>query len=384
MTFELSRDTLRASRLARELRDSESRLELAASAAGLGLWTWNAQKNQLWATAPAQAMFGLGPSEVVDLERLRALIDPDDIRQIESVWAQAAESRTEAEVQFRVRLPDGTRRLLAARGRTGSDERGRVVSVQGVLRDVTEQIRAREENEELRRDLAHAGRVSVLGTLSSSLAHELGQPLGAILLNTEAAELLLQSPDPDLDEIRQILADIRRDDYRAAEVIDRLRKLLKRRQMDFAPVSVEMLVKDVASLLRSDAINRHVTLDCGSEDGLPLVRGDRVHLSQVLINLVMNGMDAVAEMPPAQRVVTLRARADGRGFVEVSVADSGAGIKPEHLQKVFDPFFTTKPNGMGMGLSVSHTIIDAHGGKLWAENGAHGGAVFLVTLPVPM
>jgi two-component system sensor kinase FixL len=95
-------------------------------------------------------------------------------------------------------------------------------------------------------------------------------------------------------------------------------------------------------------------------------------------------MDAVAEMPPAQRVVTLRARADGRGFVEVSVADSGAGIKPEHLQKVFDPFFTTKPNGMGMGLSVSHTIIDAHGGKLWAENGAHGGAVFLVTLPVPM
>ena len=383
MTFELSRDTLRASRLARELRASEARLELAASAAGFGLWSWDADRNRGWATAPAQAMLGMEHGERIDFTRLRSMIDASDLARIEGVWQDATGKGVEAEVQFRVRFPDGTTRMLAARGRSEADERGRLVSAHGVLRDVSEQIRAREENEELRRDLAHAGRVSVLGTLSSSLAHELGQPLGAILLNTEAAELLLQRPNPDLDEIRQILADIRRDDNRAAEVIDRLRKLLKRRQMDFIPVSVEALMADVVSLLKSDAINRHATIDCSSEQGLPMIRGDRVHLSQVLINLVMNGMDAVAELPPERRHVMLRARVDGRGFIEVSVGDSGTGIKPEHLQKVFEPFFSTKPNGMGMGLSVSHTIIDAHGGRLWAENGPQGGAVFLVTLPLP-
>src|SRR5690349_12555838 len=261
MTLELSRDTLRASRLARELRASEARLELAASAAGLGLWTWNAANNHFWATQPALAMFGIERDAGIHLARLRSMIDAPDLARIETAWQEATAKGTEAEVQFRVRSPDGTSRTLAARGRSEADERGRVVSAHGVLRDVTEQIRAREENEELRRDLAHAGRVSVLGTLSSSLAHELGQPLGAILLNTEAAEMLLQRPNPDLDEIRQILADIRRDDHRAAEVIDRLRKLLKRRQMDFGPVSVETLVQDVAALLKSDAINRHVTLD---------------------------------------------------------------------------------------------------------------------------
>ena len=382
MTFELSRDTLRASRLARELRASQARLDLAASAAGLALWSWDPATNRTWTTRAARDMFGLAADEPFEIERVFPMIDADDAAAVTRVWRHAVVSGAEAETQFRARLPDGSSRWLLVHGRAERDAANRLLSVQGVLRDITGQHRAREENEELRRELAHAGRISVLGTLSSSLAHELGQPLGAILLNTEAAELLLKRPDPDLNEIRQILADIRRDDHRAAEVIERLRKLLKRRQMDFAPISVESLVNDVAALLKSDVIARHVTLDCSSEGELPSVQGDRVHLSQVLINLVINGMDAVAHLPPAQRHVSLRARVDGRGFVELAVGDSGPGIAPNLLAKVFEPFFTTKPNGMGMGLSVSRTIIDAHGGRMWAENGPLAGAVFIVTLPV--
>jgi len=382
MTFELSRDTLRASKLARELRDSEARLEIAASAAGLGIWTWDALKGRMWATAGAREMFGLRADEPTDIDRMITMLRPDDVARIEGVWRNAAATDTEAEVQFPVKLPDGTTRWLSAHGRSEADSRGRLTSIKGVVRDITEQLRARQENEGLRRDLAHAGRVSVLGTLSSSLAHELSQPLGAILLNTEAAQLLLQRPEPDLEEIRQILADIHRDDHRAADVIDRLRKLLKHRQLDSAPVSVDSLLQDVESLLKSDAIARHVTLEWWSEPGVPPVRGDRVHLSQVLINLVMNAMDAMVDLPTARRRVSVRARASEPGWVEIAVADSGPGVPPDLQRKIFDPFFTTKSTGMGMGLSVSRTIVDSHGGKLAVENGADGGATFLVTLPI--
>jgi two-component system sensor kinase FixL len=381
MTFELSRDTLRASRLTRELRDSEARLDMAASAAGLGLWAWDSRRRRFWMTSPALGMFGFKTNGWVEVEDVRSRIHPDDVGRVEKVWREGAASCDEVEVQFRVMPPDGSTHWIAARGRAEIDWPSGVMSFQGVLRDVTEQLRAREEIDELRRELAHAGRVSVLGTLSSSLVHELSQPLGAILLNTEAGELLLQRPDPDLHEIRQILADIRRDDSRAAEVIDSLRRLLKRRQLEFAPVSVAALVNDVAALMKSDAIARNVILETRTDAELPQVRGDRVHLSQVLINMVMNGMDAVADLPSSMRQVTVHARANGSGHVEIAVIDSGTGVPELILSRIFEPFFTTKAAGMGMGLSVSRTIVDAHGGKLWAENRAEGGATFRVTLP---
>jgi PAS domain S-box-containing protein len=380
MTFEMSRETLHASRLARELRASEARLELAASAAGLGLWAWNTRTNDLWVTSAARAMLGLGSRDALDMDRIRAMIEPADLARAESVWEQAAATGAEADVQLRIRLPSGAARVLSARGRTEIDAEGQTVSVQGVVRDVTEQVRAREENEEMRRNLAHAGRVSVLGTLSSSLAHELGQPLSAILLNTQAADALLQQPSPDLHEVRQILSDIRRDDRRASDVIERLRKLLRRGEMELAPLSPDALVQDVAALLRADATRRDVRLDCTSTPA-PFVHGDRVHLAQVLINLIVNSMDAVAKQPAARRRVSLSAGPHANGGVEFVVSDLGSGIEPELLPKVFDAFFTTKSHGMGIGLSVSRTIVEAHHGRLWAENDPQGGASFHVVLP---
>jgi signal transduction histidine kinase/ABC-type uncharacterized transport system substrate-binding protein len=234
----------------------------------------------------------------------------------------------------------------------------------------------------LRHELAHAGRVTMLGTLASSLAHELNQPLGAILRNAEAAELFLQHEQPDLEELRAIVADIRRDDQRAGEVIERLRALLKRRKIEPQPLSLSELVDEVVKLLRADSVNRRVGIAIEVPRDVRFVQGDRVHLQQVLLNLLINGMDALGEMADGERALTVRARPDGPGFVEVAVSDNGPGIPVEKLARLFEPFFTTKPHGMGLGLQISKTIIEAHGGRLWAENNATRGATFRFTLPV--
>jgi two-component system, chemotaxis family, CheB/CheR fusion protein len=272
---------------------------------------------------------------------------------------------------------------LSARKIAGDAERVELILL--AIEDVTEKI-AREEAlheelVELRRDLAHAGRVTALGELASSLAHELRQPLTAILSNVAAAQMLLHAPNPDLAELREILADVQRDDQRAGGVIDRLGAMLRRRPMELVPISVEDLLKDVTSLVHSDAARRGVTLKTNVGYGSLSVQGDKVHLSQVLINLLINAMDAVAGLDEARRRVVLQARTNGEGWIEIGVADAGPGVSPEAMQKIFDPFFTTKPTGMGMGLSVSRTIVEAHKGRIWVENNPQQGATFWMAMP---
>lgn len=250
------------------------------------------------------------------------------------------------------------------------------------LRNITDRKQAEAETQELHHELAHAGRVTMLGQLSSSLAHELNQPLGAILRNAEAAEIFLQSDRPDLDELRAIITDIRKDDQRAGAVIDRLRDLLKRRQLDLCPVSLSSLVDEVVLLTRTDSETRRVVVDVDVPNELPLVHGDRIHLQQVLLNLIINGMDALADITDGSGMLTVCARRDGDDFVEVAVIDNGHGVPAARLGRLFEPFFTMKPHGMGLGLSISKTVIIAHGGRLWAENNPGGGATFRFTLPV--
>ncbi len=244
--------------------------------------------------------------------------------------------------------------------------------------------KAERDTQLLRQEIAHLGRVSLMGQFASALAHEINQPLGAILRNAEAAEILLRHSSPNLVEIRAILADIRKDDQRAGAVIDRMRGLLKRNNLDTRPVEVGELVGDVVALVRADAVARHAKLDVEAPGDLPPVRGDRVHLQQVLLNLLRNGLDALNGAIGRDRLVALTARLNGMQTIEIAVSDSGHGIPADKLQQVFDPFFTTKPNGMGMGLSISRSIIEAHGRSIWAENhnGNGGGAVFRFTLPI--
>ena len=244
-----------------------------------------------------------------------------------------------------------------------------------------ERERVAVEMRQLREELAHSSRVSTLGQLAASVAHELNQPLGAILANAEAAELFLQQDPPALGDLRAILADIRKDDERAGEVIRRMRGLLRKRELERQPLEINSLVEDVLQLVSGDATLRGVSLTADLGPFLPKVAGDRVHLQQVLLNLIINGMDAMAGQPQERRRISVQTRSGADAHVGLAVIDSGSGVEPDKLPRLFEPFYTTKPTGMGMGLSIARTIIEAHGGRIWAENCAEGGAVFRIELP---
>ena len=261
------------------------------------------------------------------------------------------------------------------------NETGEVIGASKICRDITGQKEAEAEIRKQRAELAHVSRVSTLGQLTSALTHELNQPLGAILRNAEAAELFLQSDRPDLNEVRAILADIRKDDQRAGQVIERMRSLLKRRSLVSNPLDVREVVEDTVALVRPDLLTRQVKLSLTLADRLPMVPGDRVHLQQVLLNLILNSLDAMNGNATEDRELTVRVKANGAGFLEVSVRDCGHGLTPNASRELFEPFYTTKPNGMGMGLAISRTIIEAHGGKIRAENNPDRGATFTFTLP---
>lgn len=244
-----------------------------------------------------------------------------------------------------------------------------------------EREQAAVEIQGLREKLAHSNRVSSMGQLASALAHELSQPLGAILRNAEAGELLLGQSRPDLTEVRAILGDIREDDQRAAGVIDRMRGLLKQGRVERLPLALPDLVQEVVALTRREALQRKIQVQTEVPSDLPLVPGDRIQIQQVLLNLVLNSMDAMNEVPPERRVLVIQARRTQETMVEVSVRDSGPGIPEANLSKVFEPFFSTKQNGMGIGLMICRTIVESHGGSLRAENNSGPGACFTFSLP---
>jgi PAS domain S-box-containing protein len=241
-------------------------------------------------------------------------------------------------------------------------------------------ITARKQAEEARQELAHASRLSLVGELTASIAHEINQPLGAILSNADAAEMLLESSAPAIDQVRAILGDIRKDDLRASEVIRRLRDLLKKRAMQTEPVDLHEVSSAVVHLVQGESRRRGITVESAPADDLPLVRGDRVHLQQVLLNLIFNGMDAMAGVPGEKRV-TVRTTLNENGFAEIAVSDTGTGVLPDRLARLFEPFFSTKKEGMGLGLSIARSLVEAHGGRIWAENNSDGGATFRFTLP---
>jgi signal transduction histidine kinase len=228
-------------------------------------------------------------------------------------------------------------------------------------------------------ELVHASRLAMAGELTASIAHEINQPLGAILSNADAADLLIESGRVEPAELRAILADIRRDDLRASEVIRRLRALLANQQVERQAFDLSQAVAEVAAVLDSEARRRRLALEVRLAPGATLV-GDRVQIQQVLFNLILNAMDAMADVPEGRRTLGVSVE-PAAGGIAMAVRDQGPGIAPEHLSQLFDSFFTTKKKGMGLGLSIARTIVEAHGGRIWAENAPGQGAVFHVTLP---
>jgi PAS domain S-box-containing protein len=377
----------RRRRVQAELRESQQLMELATNAGELGLWLRDLEKGEVWVNSHLRTLFGFGQDESLQLNDLLVYIHPDDRTRVTYDVEKAELAGMPFEGDFHIIPPDGRERWFVARGKTVSDSRGtrRV----GVILDITERKRAEERFrlavEELQRhreELAHVTRVSTVGELTTSVAHELNQPLGAILSNAEAAEMFLTADPPALDEVRDILADIRKDDQRASEVIRRMRKLLRKQEL--APKSIEIngAVEEILRLLSIDASARKVVVKFERTAGLPRVWCDPVHFQQVVLNLVLNGMEAMAGLPEEKRQVVVRTEPGNNGTVKIAVADSGPGIPPDRLPKVFEPFFTTKKEGMGMGLSIARTIVEAHHGQIWAENNSEIGATFYFTVPV--
>lgn len=275
----------------------------------------------------------------------------------------------------RIKMPDGRSRLLSISTEL-LNLRGEACYV-SMAQDITD----REEAEEARQQLAHASRLGMLGELTASIAHEVNQPLGAILSNADAATLLMESENPPLDEIREILLDIRRDDQRASEVIRQVRSLVARTETRRVALDPGELAAGVAGLVRHDCKRRAIIITCQSAEGLPKVCGEKAQLEQVLLNLLLNAMDSVKDEDPAKRAIRVAVDVIESGHVRISVADSGPGIAPDVLPRVFDSFFTTKEGGMGLGLALSRSIAEAHLGQLFAENTPEGGAVFHFILP---
>jgi len=240
---------------------------------------------------------------------------------------------------------------------------------------------AEVEIRQLRTELAHLSRVTMLGELSGSLAHELNQPLAAVLSNAQAAQRFLANDEFNLIEMREILQDIVDDNKRAGEVIRGLRLLLMKGVVQHQPLDLNDVVRDVLRLVRSDTLNSGIRVEVELAKGLPNVVGDRVQLQQVLLNLVVNGCEAMGGAAAADRQLNVSTAMDARGSVRVTVSDRGHGIAPENLERVFEPFFTSKSEGLGLGLAVSRTIISAQGGLLWGNNNAVRGASFHFTVP---
>ena len=382
MGYELSNDVARAAGLARELEISEKRLNLAADSANLGMWEWDIVHDEIWITDKGRAMLGFDSSEKLDFDRFRSRLHPDDRESVLKAVDSSLGAGAEYQSEYRVVLPDGQVRWIAGRGHVEFDGDGQPVRMRGASVDITERKLAELEAARHRNEMAHLSRVTTVGELSGSLAHELNRPLGAILSNAQAAQRMLANGGVDVAEFREILNDIVSEDKRAAEVIRRLRLWLQKGEVQQHSLRINKVVRDVLKLIRTDLISQNVSVDTELARDLPTVTGDPVQLQQVLVNLVVNACDAMADCDTPERQLRIRTGIENGGdAVIVSVTDCGGGIQVKEVEQIFEPFFTTKAKGMGLGLSVCRTIIAAHRGKLWATNNAERGATFHFTLP---
>ena len=275
----------------------------------------------------------------------------------------------------------GGLRWIATVGRIELGPSGKPVRIRGISRDITRSQQVEQQVQQQRDELAQLSRVAALGELSGSLAHELNQPLTAILTNAQAAQRFLAQGRGDSNDIREILSDIVADDQRAAEIIQRLRQLFKRGQIQRQPLEANELVRDALRLAQSELAGHAIDVRAKLADDLPPISGDRVQLQQLLLNLIANACHAMADVAPASRRLLVRTAVANDDGVLVTVADAGTGIPPECLPRIFEPFFTTRAEGMGLGLTVCRTIITGHRGKLWAENNLDHGASFHFVVP---
>jgi two-component system, LuxR family, sensor kinase FixL len=381
MGYEFGGEALRAAQLSRDLTASQQQIALATEAVKLGFWSRDFEREDFWASDIWRALFGFTSSETLNVDKFLRRLHPSDRETTRQGLENAYQGDGSYQSEHRVLLPDGQVRWLACQGRLESKGDNQPLRLQGVSLDITKRKLAEQEARALRNEVAHLMRVSSVGELSSALAHELNQPLTAILSNAQAAQLFLARDDVDLEDIRDILRDIVADDQRAGEVISRLRNLLKKSEFQPQELNANELIGEVLKLMNYELTAHAVRVVTEFTAGLPSILGDRVQLQQVLINLILNASDAMSRQAENARTLTLSSNRVESSAVQISVTDTGSGLPPGDEEKVFEPYHTTKAQGLGLGLSLSRSIIRAHDGRLWAENHAAGGATFHFTIP---
>jgi two-component system sensor kinase FixL len=381
MGYELVWDLTAAAQIAAQLRASEQRFRAVVEAAPSAILLVDDKGMIALANAHAETLFGYRRDELI--AKSVELLIPERFRALHvgmrSDYARDARARamgTGGEL-FACHKDGGEIPVEAALSPMPT-ERGMFVLVSVV--DITERRSVERATARQRDELAHLSRVAMLGELSGSLAHELNQPLTAILSNAQAAQRFLAQSPPRIDKLADILTDIVKCDHRAGAVIQRLRSMLRKEEAHRNPLDINDVVEESLRLMRSDLLNRRVAVSADLDEALPTVSGDRNQLQQVLLNLVMNGCDAMEGREVDCRLL-VRTRTTAHGGVEVSVTDRGTGIPLADLERIFEPYMTTKAKGLGLGLAICRSIIGAHGGRLWATNNPDGGATLHCELP---
>ena len=374
-------------RITRELdhRVAQRTSELAAAndLARLGNFSWRVATDEIAWSEQLYRIFEFDQSMTVTLELIGSRVHPEDIPMLNDMINRARDGASDFEYEHRLLMPDRSVKHLHMMAHGSRNTDGQLEYI-GAVQDVTQRRLAEEALGKVRSELTHAARVTSLGELTASIAHEVNQPLTAVVNNANACLSFLPDSVPNLQEIRTALAEIIEDADRASAVVGRVRQLVRKEPVVKALLNLRDVVADVSALARYESAAQHVAIRTDLADDLPPVMADRVQLQQVLLNLVVNGMDAMKGTAEAKRILTVCGRREVREEVPgclLSVKDAGIGFKSDEMEKLFEAFYTTKSHGMGMGLAISRSIIEAHGGRLWAEPNEGGGAVFLFSLP---
>jgi two-component system sensor kinase FixL len=364
----------RRERANRALRESEALYRATLDSISDAVFLTDDDGRFTFVCPNVDAVFGYSPDEVAAAGRIGALLGENLFDR-----AELARRREIENIERDVTVKSGQRRTVLVHVKA--------VSIQGAsvlycCRDVTDLRHAEDEVRELRNELAHVARLALVGQLMASITHEVKQPLTAIVGNAAAAARALgdDTSHPHAAELREILADIATEGRLAADIVDRMKSLSRRRPLAFAPLDLNDLVADTIRFLAGDARRRHVTLSTELEPSLPAVRADRVCIQQVLLGLGLNAMEAMENASSETRRIVVRTRKREAG-VELSVSDTGCGIPADALSRVFEPFFTTKAQGLGLGLAIARSIVEAHHGRIWAGNDGRRGATFHIALP---
>jgi len=360
-----------------ELQRSEAYLAEAQRLSHTGSFGWDVSSGKLYWSAETFRIFEYDRANQPTVRLVLQRTHPDDRDRVQQTIDRAAQERKDLEFEHRLLMPDGSVRYVNAIGHPVPGPSGDLVEFVGTVMDVTERRRAEEE----RQALAHANRVTTVGQLTASIAHEVNQPIAAVVTNAHAALRWLNMQPSDPEEVRQALDRIVKAGRRAGDVISRMRALVRKAPPRNDPLDINEVIREVIALTRSELDRTGTELQTRLADGLPLVPGDRIQLQQVMVNLILNAVEAMSGSDEGSRELLISTEEDGANGVRIAVRDWGPGLKPESLDRLFDAFYTTKPDGMGMGLSICRSIIEAHGGRVWATANVPQGAVFQFTLP---